>query len=84
MQRSGIGNENCSYECQFCSKVHGPSRLVSGNWAKYKDVSNENIEMWCKNTSKLTKLKDFCLKSMDKLAKERWMYVNDNSKALRF
>ena len=45
---------------------------------------NENIEMWCKNTSKLTKLKNFCLKSMDKLAKERWMYVNDNSKALRF
>ena len=33
---------------------------------------------------KLTKLKDLCLKSTEKLAGERWMYVNSNSKTLKF
>ena len=32
----------------------------------------------------VSKLKDFCLNSANKLAKERWIYVNGNSKVLKF
>ena len=54
-------------------------RLVSEVWAKYKDVPTKILNV-CKIKLKLTKLKDIGLKGTDKLAKERWMCGNSNSK----
>ena len=61
------------YKCQFWNKVRATSRLVSQNWAKDKDVSGstQSSETSCKNKLKLTELKDFCLESKEKSAKER-------------
>lgn len=78
LQRSRIGNE-CSYiedtfserKWQFSTKVCAPSRLVSVVWAKFKDVLIQKFEMSCKNKLKLTKIKDVCLNSADRLAKQR-------------
>ena len=47
---------------------------------KYKDEvpdmsgSNQSVETSCKNKLKLKELKDFCFKSKEKLATEKWMY----------
>ena len=37
-----------------------------------------------KEKTQLAKVKDFCLNSRDKLTKERWMYLNTNSKTIKF
>ena len=56
------------YKCQFGTKVHEPSRLVSQVGTKYKDKvlhvpgSNQNTETSCKNKLKLTKPKDLFFK----------------------
>ena len=36
--------KDSSYKCQFCTKVRAPSRLVSGVWAKYKDVPTKILK----------------------------------------
>ena len=41
------------------------------SFGQKKRCSNQNIETSCKNKLKLTKLKDSCLNSTEKLAKER-------------
>ena len=62
--------KHSSYKCQFCTKVHEPSRLVS-QVVTGGTGCNQNIETKCKNKLKLIELKDFCFKSKEKLAKER-------------
>ena len=79
-----IFQKDSSCNCQFCTKVRETSRLVSEVWAKIKACSSQNIEPSCKNKLKLAKLKDFRLNGSEKLAKERWMYVNSNWKTLKF
>ena len=72
--------KDSSKKCQLCTKVRAPSRLVSQVWGKYKDEvpdmsgSNQSVETSCKNKLKLKELKDFCFKSKEKLATEKWMY----------
>ena len=63
--------KDSSYKCQFCTKVHAPSRLVSDVWAKYKDALIKILKRDARTNSKLTKPKDLCLNSTNKLAKER-------------
>ena len=79
-----LSQKDSSYKCLLYTKVRAPWRLVSEAWAKTRRCSDQNIETWCQNKLKLTKLKDLCLNSTDKLAKEWWKYVNSNSKALTF
>ena len=46
--------------------------------------SNQNIETLCKNKFNLTERKGLCFKRTEKLAKERLIHVNNNSKTLKF
>ena len=58
-----------SYKCQFCTKVHAPSMLVSEVWAKCKDVSIKILKRGARTNSSQHK-KDFPMNSTNKVAKE--------------